>query len=80
METTILSHLSQHEWMVESSRHGRGWDWAVEKVGSQWKISGTHFAVMKKKFKTKTAAYKAYSEIVCAEARRRNMLQMEKVS
>lgn len=67
---TSLSRLSDHDWAILSSRASKGWDWNVHKLGRKWIIGGEAFANWPL-YPTKTAAYDAFSAIICAEARHR---------
>ena len=67
---TSLSKLNEHDWMILSSRWGRGIDWYVHKIGSQWAIIDAfgHWPL----FKTKRAAGEAADNLLLAESRYRS--------
>ncbi len=74
---TSLAELDAHDWAVLNSRWNRGIDWNVSKLGSQWKITSslpqfTAFPL----FKTKTAAWDAFENLMMQESRWRALQRL----
>ena len=64
---TSLSKLSEHDWKVLSSRHSRGIDWMVHKMGRHWVITPSELKGFPL-FKTKREAYEAADNLILAES------------
>lgn len=69
---TNLSHLSNHDWQIISSRWSRGIDWIVSKKGSRWQPMQS---LMLPTYKTKRAAYEAATDLVLRESSHRAFIE-----
>ncbi len=68
---TSLSVLPDHDWHILSSRWSRGVDWNINKVGKKhWEIAG-RLGQGVQLFRTKTAAWKYGSNLICLESHHR---------
>lgn len=69
---TTLSHLTNHDWQIISSRWSRGIDWVVTKRGSRWMPMPS---LMLPTYRTKKAAYEAATDLVLRESSHRALVE-----
>lgn len=78
MQTTSLSKLSDHDWQVLRSHWAMYTGFSfVQKLGRKWTVQG--FGMNGPLFRTKTAAERYVSNLVCAESRCRMERRQEAV-
>ena len=68
---TPFSDLDEHNWSIVRHLWGRGIDWSIRKVGRKWMIGETYGKCWPL-YKTKSAAYDALSNMICAESQLRS--------